>query len=504
MLKITNLIVIFATILIVGCGGGAAPDQAPGAMKVISGRIVDGPVSHANIGLDSNYNNQLEASEILTISDFDGNFSFSVDKESITPIIAQGGLDTTIQLPFEGTLMAVMPSKSTTQYITPITTLISLGAVPNDLKSMLNLSVKTDFITQDPMSNLPLLKAGIKIHTLATQLSAATSINNIHAYEKIAGISAISEEEITSLASSILQTPSSAIGNFIHKTIQAIEGAVLHGDLITLQSYALGPMTSSISKLQNRIPSHNLAETYLSIGTRSQILTNSIGMHFTRINSGTFSMFSGFEDSDNLSEHEVTISKDFYIGTYEVTQGQWEILMGKENWPSFDISDTGRGDDYPLYEVSWIDANVFIERLNQMEGTDAYRLPTEAEWEYAAKGGTTGPYYFSANPTVATSYAWLRDNSEGLTHPVGQKLANPWGLYDMLGNVSEWVQDFWSSIPARPLTDPIGPPFSGGSKVAKGGSWSNSFSHIKSSSRRREPPYYRQNNIGFRVLRESR
>ncbi len=170
---------------------------------------------------------------------------------------------------------------------------------------------------------------------------------------------------------------------------------------------------------------------------------NSIGMEFVLIEAGTFQMGSpagerGWDD-DEGPVHEVTISQPFYLGKYEVTQGEWQAVMGSN--PSR-FSNCGR--TCPVENVSWDDAQKFIGALNRREGMETYRLPTEAEWEYAVRAGTRTAYHFGNAAGELYLYAWYGDTGvffpEG-THPVGQKQPNAWGLYDMHGNVREWTAD---------------------------------------------------------------
>ena len=162
-------------------------------------------------------------------------------------------------------------------------------------------------------------------------------------------------------------------------------------------------------------------------------LTNSMGMEFVLIPSGTFKMGSDTGDADERPVHQVTISKAFYMGKYEVTQGQWQAIMA--NNPSASPGDANR----PVDQVAWNDVQTFLSKLNAMEGGQQYRLPTEAEWEYAARAGSTTIFSFGNDPKQLGEYAWYRGNAQRHPHPVGQKRPNAWGLYDMLGNVWEWV-----------------------------------------------------------------
>jgi len=219
--------------------------------------------------------------------------------------------------------------------------------------------------------------------------------------------------------------------------------------------------------------------------------TNSTGMTFVQIPAGTFMMGSPSSEPNRASDetqHRVTLTKPFYMQTTEVTQGQWKAVMG--NNPSHFNS---CGDSCPVEQVSWNDCQEFIRKLNQREGNGAYRLPTEAEWEYACRAGTTGPYY-----TDLDRAGWYSGNSNNRTHPVAQKTPNAWGLYDMHGNVYEWCQDWFGDYPGGSVTDPKGSS-SGGSRVIRGGSWRLYARNCRSAYRCYNTPDVRNNNNGFRV-----
>jgi formylglycine-generating enzyme required for sulfatase activity len=238
--------------------------------------------------------------------------------------------------------------------------------------------------------------------------------------------------------------------------------------------------------------------------------TNSIGMEFVLIPAGSFMM--GAPESDNkykkvipanyIFQHKVTISKPFYLGKYEVTQAQWMEVMG--NNPS-----EFKGENNPVETVSWEDVQVFIQKLNQKEGTDKYRLPTEAEWEYAARAGTAGPYYFGDNESDLGDYAWYKDNAGGASRPVGQKKPNPWGLFDMHGNIWEWAAD-WHGMdyyPNSPEVDPPGPASYdkdiGKFRVLRGGDWTTNAYGCRSWYRGSNLPGARFGNFGFRLARSA-
>ena len=242
--------------------------------------------------------------------------------------------------------------------------------------------------------------------------------------------------------------------------------------------------------------------------------TNSIGMDFVLIPTGTFMMGSDKNDlaaSENEKpRHKVTISKPFYMSRYEVTQEQWQAVMGsnpyslKRTNPAWEdlLKAPGKfiGKRNPA-TVSWNDAQNFIKRLNSNEGHNRYRLPTEAEWEHAARAGTDTAYSFGGNIKNLGRFAWYGEEfGSGSTHPVGQKKPNAWGLYDVHGNVWEWVQDWYGGdyYSSSPSADPAGPS-SGTERVVRGGSWHHTAGSWRSAFRRHYAPDYRGISIGFRL-----
>jgi formylglycine-generating enzyme required for sulfatase activity len=183
------------------------------------------------------------------------------------------------------------------------------------------------------------------------------------------------------------------------------------------------------------------------------------------------------------------------MGKYEVTQAQWEAVMG--NNPS-----CFKSRDNPVETVSWDMAQEFIKRLNKKEGHARYRLPTEAQWEYAARGGSTSVYSFGDDAGQLRQYAWYgEDYQSGSTHPVGQKPHNAWGLYDMHGNVCEWVQDWYGEryYSNSPSSDPKGPS-SGSHRVLRGGGWYDLAIQCRSAYRDGFTPVHRDAGIGFRLV----
>jgi formylglycine-generating enzyme required for sulfatase activity len=250
-------------------------------------------------------------------------------------------------------------------------------------------------------------------------------------------------------------------------------------------------------------------------GTAGRTFTNGIGMEFVLIPAGSFMM--GSPDSDREARgfekprHEVTISRPFYLGRYEVTQAEWEAVMGSNPYtldrsnPYYNLPGMAGRITRPNHPatVSWNDAQEFIARLNEREGGDRYRLPTEAEWEYAARAGTTTTYSFGDDEADLGRYAWFgEDFGSGGTHPVGQKEPNPWGLHDVHGNAWEWVQDWFDPdyYAGSPSTDPTGPR-EGTQRVVRGGSWHATATSWRTAFRRDYEPDYRGISIGFRLLR---
>jgi formylglycine-generating enzyme required for sulfatase activity len=248
---------------------------------------------------------------------------------------------------------------------------------------------------------------------------------------------------------------------------------------------------------------------------------NSLDMEFMRIPAGSFIMGTGREDfaaacPDEFPAHPVTISRPFYLGRYPVTQGQWTALM-KTN-PS---SALWREPRIPVEGVTWDQAQEFIRLLNAKEGGSSYRLPTEAEWEYAARAGTRTPWFFGRTADELAEYAWYAANSADgwhrtRPHPVGGKKPNPWGLHDLYGNVWEWVWDkydnrgFEQSSPA----DPQGPDAADENisnsegqvieelRVIRGGSYRSTARLCRSAYRQRELSgnfYGQQPTVGFRL-----
>ena len=254
----------------------------------------------------------------------------------------------------------------------------------------------------------------------------------------------------------------------------SVDGKQYNATPVRIKGLKAGTHQVVLSKTQGRDYYEYKGELLIKPGSnrrtlqlvKSQIpqrITDRLGMKFVRIPAGSFMMGSNNGDSDEHPQHRVSISKPFYLQTTEVTQGQWRSVMG--NNPS-----GFKGDDLPVERVSWNAVQEFIVKLNAKEGGNKYRLPTESEWEYAARAGSTTAYCFGDDEGRLGDYAWYDKNSGSKTHPVGQKKPNSWGLYDLHGNVWEWVQDWYGDYSSGSSTDPSGAS-SGSYRVIRGGSW---------------------------------
>jgi serine/threonine-protein kinase len=236
-------------------------------------------------------------------------------------------------------------------------------------------------------------------------------------------------------------------------------------------------------------------------------ITNSIGMKLNPIPAGKFLMGSPENEPGRQAnegpQHKVTISRSFHIGVYEVTQAEFEKVTGKN--PSKFNKANGGGPDHPVEMVSWDDAVAFCKKLSEMpeekQAGRVYRLPTEAEWEYACRAGTRTAYSFGDDASKLADYGWFPANSQGKPHPVGQKRPNRWGLHDMHGNVWEWCADYFDGTyyQKAPRVNPTGPAL-GAERTFRGGSFEHSPSRAASRYDRGWLPDQAFPSIGFRVV----
>jgi len=232
---------------------------------------------------------------------------------------------------------------------------------------------------------------------------------------------------------------------------------------------------------------------FLNVSSSQNVSTIQIEPEMVLIPAGEFMMGSN-ESDDEKPAHKIYLDA-FYLGKFEVTQKEWKAVMGIS--PSL-----WNGDDLPIEQVGWDDVQEYLRKLSEMTG-QKYRLPTEAEWEYACRAGTTSKYYYGDDVGRLEEYVWFDENSIGITHPVGQKKPNAWGLYDMLGNVWEFCQDCYDknyyskSVDRNPVNS-----VQGKYRVIRGGYWGHDVSNLRCADRFSiSSPYDRSNCIGFRVVR---
>jgi formylglycine-generating enzyme required for sulfatase activity len=296
------------------------------------------------------------------------------------------------------------------------------------------------------------------------------------------------------------------------------------GNVYVDNDYVCSITKGSIKKLKNiRTGSHTVKvktddETKTEYVTVAKNSTSSLNFYFTPastgddtmvfVKGGTFQMGSNSGDSDENPVHTVTVS-DFYIGKYEVTQKEWKEVMGNNR----------KGDNLPVEQVSWYDAVEFCNKKSRKEGltpcysgsgknitcnfnANGYRLPTEAEWEYAARGGNKSRNYKYSGSNTIGDVAWYQSNSGSKTHPVGKKQANELGLYDMSGNVWEWCWDWYGNYSSSSQTNPRGASY-GSNRVFRGGSWYYNAFSCRVADRLNRNPGSSGNFIGFRLVRDS-
>lgn len=266
-----------------------------------------------------------------------------------------------------------------------------------------------------------------------------------------------------------------------------MDGVVNIGDVTTLINYLLSHQWPNVYEPQY--------ET---------ITVGSVTFRMLLVEGGTF-MMGGSEDDPRARPwefpvHEVTLS-DFYIGEMEVTQALWRAVMGTYNNPSWFTSTNGYTNNYerPVESMTYTQVTSFITKLNQKTGK-TFRLPTESEWEYAARGGKWSKGYYYIGGNNVDEVAWSSANGETITHVGGGKAPNELGLYDMGGNVEEWCSDYWSdAYTSKPTTNPTGPT-SGTARVIRGGSWDQAFYVCRPSSRHDATPNYMSAHTGLRVV----
>ena len=249
---------------------------------------------------------------------------------------------------------------------------------------------------------------------------------------------------------------------------------ILEGQTVSIA----GTLSARITNSSNNSEDLSNTSTYSFGNTLTIPVKDGINIEMVKVEAGTFRMGATPEMRNPWDEekpvHKVTLTKDYYIGKFEVTQALWKVVMG-DNPSKF------KGDNRPVEMINWDDCQKFISKLSYMTGRN-FRLPTEAEWEFAARGGNKSRGYQYSGSDNLEEVAWFGKNSRKKTHPVGTKQANELGIYDMAGNVWELCQDWNGKYPSTPLVDPTGPN-SGSYRVCRSGSWYHSYRHCHSSFR---------------------
>jgi formylglycine-generating enzyme required for sulfatase activity len=230
------------------------------------------------------------------------------------------------------------------------------------------------------------------------------------------------------------------------------------------------------------------------MGQQPEIITNSAGIQMIRVPSGCFV---------NMHGAKISLTYDFYIGTTEVTQGQYKAIMGKNPSPVPTGSSEAEFADHPVVNVSYRDARKFCWELSHLpeekKTRKNYRLPREFEWEYACHAGTSTKYYWGDDPSMYAEFAWYKENAGGSTHPVAKKKPNAWGMYDCFGNVWEMMEDYDGDYLEEDAIDPRGP-FYSESRVIRGGSFMTTITKPGIDERFGYCPVLRYEGTGFRIV----
>jgi formylglycine-generating enzyme required for sulfatase activity len=325
------------------------------------------------------------------------------------------------------------------------------------------------------------------------EINVATTSTNITLTSEQSGMVLVSGNSTVTLPA-----PSSSQGKKL--TIKKTDSS---STTVTISGVVDGESNPQLSEQYAYMTIISNGSEWLKIGENSSTTTidetyvsNSLGMTFRLIPAGTFLMGSPSDElgrGSDETQYTVTISEPYYMQTTEVTQGQWEAVMGS-NLSDFDSC----GLNCPVENISWEEAQTFIITLNAM-GEGAYTFPTEAQWEYAAKAGSDKRFLVGTTIDDLLLMAWFSNNSGSTPHAVAQKPANAWGLFDVLGNVMEWCHDWYGAYPTGSVTDPVGPS-SGPYRVKRGGSWGNSKDYVRPAMRHSTSDI-RSNRIGLRLAR---
>lgn len=319
--------------------------------------------------------------------------------------------------------------------------------------------------------------------------------------EKKAATSASSEKKTPKAKEKAVKAPKAEKVRAVKAKKEAPAKTTRKISKVPTESETMGPGTTQAKAAAQRIP-----DSLPVAPPGGKPYTNSLGIEFVLLSAGIFvrgaTQAWTFEHGEQTLEvtwdkppHLVTLAAPFFLAKHPVTQAQWEAVMGSN--PS-----KSKNPDQPVEMVSWNDAQAFIQALNERENTDRYhyRLPTEAEWEYAARAGSRSEFFWGDDKGQLAEYAWYAENSEGTPQPVGRKRPNSWGLYDMYGNIWEWVQDFYAPYSQESLTDPCCDESLVPERVLRGGSWSDTAADCRSACRNSDAPDMRDPYFGFRLV----
>lgn len=267
-----------------------------------------------------------------------------------------------------------------------------------------------------------------------------------------------------------------------------VESLTFTSDALSISGNTINDILDRISKLEEKV-----------FPPVEVITINNVSFKMVKVVGGTFQMGKSADGYDETPVHSVTLS-DYYIGETEVTQALWYTVMGQKPTPDGPQWEEAYciGDDYPAYRVSWYDCQEFITKLNELTGK-TFRMPTEAEWEYAAKGGNKSQSYIYSGSNIVGDVAWYSPNSSNKTHPVATKTPNELNLYDMSGNVYEWCSDWYDSYINDAQTNPTGAT-SGVSRVLRGGGSNDFAPSCRVVERHFNTPEYRTYRYGLRLV----
>ena len=282
-------------------------------------------------------------------------------------------------------------------------------------------------------------------------------------------------------------------GKKVGQSPRVFNGILVGSHKVEIKKDGYGTDSKTVSILEGQTAS--LSGVLTNVDNISIPVKYGISIDMVRVEAGTFTMgataeMKNTEDSEKPT-HRVTLTNDYYIGKYEVTQALWQAVMGDD--PSY-----FKGDNLPVEAVTWDDCQEFIGKLNRITGK-TFRLPTEAEWEYAARGGNKSRGYQYSGSNNPSNVAWYDDNSGDKTHAVGTKQPNELGIYDMSGNVWEWCQDWYETYSSSSQVNPTGAN-SGSCRVVRGVSWYNNARDCRLSLRGSNTPDFRSSNLGLRLV----